>query len=708
MNLTLTYPAWYILLCLLAGAAGAFALYFRDRQFKELGNSFRKWLWILAVIRGLAISFIAFLLLSPLLRTTSTRIEKPVILFVQDNSASVMLNDDAADSIAYTGAVNDLLGELSGDYEIRSYSFGSSLKEHLDFSFTDNTTNISAALDEITNLYANQNLGAVVLATDGIYNEGSNPVYLHKQMNVPIYTIGMGDTTITRDLQLLDVRYNRTVFYSDYFPMKVEWNSQFCANERTVLSISQVDGGTARQLQEKAILIEGDDFSGSAEFLLKAEAPGIVHYRIMLSRVEGETSELNNMKDVFIEVIEKREKVMLLANAPHPDIAAIKQSVESNRNYEVSVGFGSDVPGKVEDYNLFILHQLPSSSNTIQPLIQNIRSKNKSILYILGAQTNGSLLNNAQSLVNIAGVNGSTSDAFPVLSDEFSIFTIPGHIRESLAYWPPLVAPFGDYKVSPGAVTLMVQRIGSVVTKFPLITFQQDLNGRTGMIAGEGLWRWRMHDYEQHGNHEAFNTLLSSIVQYLSVKADERQFKVRLEKDLKAGSNHIFSENETVRFSAELLNESNELINTPDVSLTIKDEQGKEFPFIFSKSLNAYNLNAGYFPFGNYSYTAKVNYNKKDFSGTGVFTVSPTQLEFETTRANHQLLYALSHQSGGKLFYPSQLSELAKEIKAKQEIKPVIYSATRTEPLINLRWLIIPILFLLAAEWGIRKFNGGY
>jgi hypothetical protein len=109
--------------------------------------------------------------------------------------------------------------------------------------------------------------------------------------------------------------------------------------------------------------------------------------------------------------------------------------------------------------------------------------------------------------------------------------------------------------------------------------------------------------------------------------------------------------------------------------------------------MNAYTLNAGYFPAGSYTYSAKVNYNKKDFTASGTFTVSPVQLELETTRANHQLLYSLSQRTGGKLFYPSQLNELQQTIQAKQDIKPVLYSSTRTEPLINLRWLSFPFFY---------------
>ena len=708
MNLTLSYPAWYFILCLLLGALFTFILYYRDWQFKELGAPFKKWLWTLAVIRFLAVSFIAFLLLSPLVRTLSTRIEKPILVFAQDNSQSVRLRLSKEDSLNYVQGVNKLLRDLSADYNVKTYSFGAGLNEGLKFSFADKTTNISSAIEQIANVYTNQNLGAIILATDGIYNEGSNPVYLKNELNVPVYTIGLGDTTVRRDLQLSNVIYNRTVFRGDYFPVKAEWLAHFCPNENTAVSISEIVGTSVKKLDEKPVTIEGNDFSGSSDFLLKADEPGIIHYRITLTQVPNEASEANNTRDIFVEVIDKKEKILVLANAPHPDIAAIKQSIESNKNYDVTVVFGTNLPGKIDDYNLFILHEIPTAGNNIQPIIESIKQKKKSILFIIGSQTNPGMLNNVQNMVSLSGTNGTTTDAIPAIAQDFILFNIPDNLKEKIITWPPLASPFGEYRTSPGANVLLFQKIGSVTTKYPLVLFQQDLDGRAGMITGEGLWRWRMYDYEQNNNQDAFNAFISSIVQYLSVKADERQFRVRLEKEQLSGGNHIFSENESVIFNAELLNESNELINAPDVALTIRDAEGKEYPFVFSKTADAYSLNAGYFPVGSYTYNAKVNYNKKDFTASGTFTVSPTQLEFETTQANHQLLYSLSQKTGGKLFYPSQMADLTKAIKDKQEIKPVLYSSTRTEPLINLRWLIIPILLLLAIEWGVRKFNGGY
>ncbi|HYV93629.1 MAG TPA: hypothetical protein VE978_17775 [Chitinophagales bacterium] len=708
MQLSLQYPAWYFLLCILLGALASFLLYYRDKQFKELGAAFRKWVWLLAAFRFLAVSFLAFLLLSPLIRTNINRVEKPIVVLLQDNSQSVGTTIKKNDSLKYVQQLNSLEKNLSEKYDVKTYSFGSALDEGLKFSFNEKTTNISSALDQIANIYTNQNLGAVILATDGIYNEGSNPAYLNEKLHAPVYTIGLGDTTVKRDLILTNVYYNRTVFLGDYFPIKAEWHAQFCPNEKAAITLKELSGGNEKILDSKEISIQGNDDRGSNDFLVKAGEAGLKHYRISLSMLSNEASELNNAKDVFVEVEEKKEKVLILANAPHPDVAALKQTIEETKNYRVDVNIGSDYSGNIKDYSLIIFNQLPAQGHPVQSLLEQIHQEKKSVLFIAGAQTSVSMFNNAQQMLSIEGNNNSTTDALPVVNGDFTLFNLPDIVKQNLTAFPPLQSPFGEYRTSPGAVALFNQKIGNITTKYPLILFQQDLDGRTCVIAGEGLWRWRMWDYLQHKNQDAFNALISSVVQYLAVRPDERQFRVRLEKEMQSAGNRIFSENESVVFDAELLNESNELINDPDVTMTVKDEGGKEFPFIFSKTGNTYTLNAGFFQQGSYSYLARTSYNNKNLTASGTFSITPTQLEFVNMRADHQLLYLLSGKTGGKLFYPSQLDELAKAIQSKEEIKPVLYSTTRTEPLINLRWLIIPILLLLAIEWGIRKFNGGY
>jgi hypothetical protein len=188
-------------------------------------------------------------------------------------------------------------------------------------------------------------------------------------------------------------------------------------------------------------------------------------------------------------------------------------------------------------------------------------------------------------------------------------------------------------------------------------------------------------------------------VQYLAAKNDRKQFRATAAKN-------VFNENESVVIDAELYNESYELINEPDATVIIRNEDGDEFPFQFTKTTNSYILDASYFPEGNYSFDASVNYNNKTLKDNGAFSILPVKLEALNTTANHKLLNQLAVQSGGEMIYPDQINQLQNLIAQNTSSKPVMHEITKTQSIINLRWVFFIILGLLSLEWVIRKYNG--
>ena len=217
---------------------------------------------------------------------------------------------------------------------------------------------------------------------------------------------------------------------------------------------------------------------------------------------------------------------------------------------------------------------------------------------------------------------------------------------------------------------------------------------------GEGIWRWRLQDFAMHGNHNLFDELISKTVQYLSVKADKSFFKV-------LGKNN-FLENEAIELEAEVYNESYELINEPEVNITITNSDNKKFPFTFSKTTNAYRLNAGMMPVGEYRYEARVKIGEKITTQRGEFSISALQVELTNTIADHQLLYSLSKKHDGQMVYPDELDKLAEQLNNRTDIKSVSYTQNKLADLVNLKWIFFLVLALLSIEWFIRKRNGAY
>lgn len=697
-GLSFQYPAWFLIFCVILGLGYALGLYYREKTFRDQAP----WLtWLLGILRFLMVAIASALLLSPLLRSLQTETKKPLVILAQDNSESVAASMTEEQQQAYRQSIESLSKSLSDEYEFKEYSFGSEVREGIDFSYEDKVTNISEVFNDIYDLYSNQNLGAVVLATDGIYNEGSNPVYSGNKLGVPVFTVALGDTTPKRDVILKRVFHNRIAYLGDKFSVQIDVSALNCSASATTLSVSKVEGNNVRRLQEIPLNIDRNDFFTTQEVILDATPAGVQRFRISLSAVPNEVSTANNTKDIFIDVLDARQKVLVLANAPHPDITALKQSLTTNENYEVKVAYVSNFTEPIAEYDMVVLHQLPSLGNSADALINEINKRKIPVFYIVGNQTDINRFNRVQSLLTIRAGGANSNEVQARTVPGFNLFTIGEGLSGGIGIFPPLIAPFGDFNVGANAQVLLRQRIGRIDTEYPLLVLGTDNEARAGVLAAEGIWKWRLFDYLQHQNQDIFDELLGKTMQYVGLKEDKRRFRVSMDKN-------IFNENEPVIFDGELYNDNYELINEPDVSMSITDEEGKEYDYVFNRVNNAYTLSAGILPVGNYRFTANTVASGESLQYDGQFTVQPIQLELFESTADHRLLQLISDQFGGTLVGPDAVASLAGRIAEKETVAPVIYQSVATRSVINLKWIFFLLLTLLTAEWFLRRYFGGY
>jgi hypothetical protein len=698
-NLTFQYPAWFLLLCLLLGVAYAFLLYYKEEKFREQSPLL---VWGLSIGRAVTVSVIAALLLSPLLRSMLEDIRKPIIVIARDASESVgAYLKSTGDSAAFQQNISKLATDLSTDFEVKVYNFGDSVREDSKLDFRDKLSNISGMLNHTYDLFSNQNLGAVILATDGLYNEGANPAYLRNQLSVPIFSIALGDTSTRRDLALKRAFHNKIAYLGDKFSVQLDIAAQNAAGSSTTLSVFSIEGDNARKIQEIPISIDKNDFFTTKDIVLEANKSGVLRYRMSLSPIAGEAISVNNSKDIFIEVLDARQKILILAAAPHPDLSAIRQSLLNNKNYDITVSVISEFKQPVADFDFVILHQLPSRTNDATGILNTLQTRRIPRMFISGMQTNFSRLNQVQSLVNIRTDGRNSNEVQAIQAPAFSLFTTDEQLAKQIASFAPVIAPFGEYTVSPEAQVLLYQRIGKVDTKYPLLIMGEQAGVRTAVFCGEGLWKWRLFDFLQNQQHTIFDGLIGKTVQYIGIKDDKRKFRVNL-------PGAIFNENEAITFDAELYNDNYELVNEPDASLIITNSKGEEFKYTFNKSGKAYNLKPGVFPTGNYAFKAFVNFNGRKLDYEGKFSVQPIQLELFETTADHGLLRLLSERFGGAVVYPDNIAAITDLIKNRDSVKPVIYNTIETRPVIHLKWLFFLLLGLISVEWFLRRYFGAY
>jgi hypothetical protein len=693
--LSFQYPTWYLIFCALLGIAFAATLYYRDTRFKEQPQWLRS---LMAGLRWLAATILSVLLLSPVLKTVITEVKKPVVVLAQDVSESIGVA--SIDTPQYRAQFQQLAERLSERFEVKEYVFGEKVREGMHFQFKDKLTNTSDLMKNVFDLYANQNLGAVVIATDGIYNEGSNPLYAAAKLNAPVFAVALGDTTPKKDVSIKRVFHNNIAYLGDKFTIQIDVAANNCAGSSTSLNVARLDAaGNPSVVATKPISINKNDFFSTNEVILDASQAGVMRFRVSVTSVSGEVTTVNNTKEIFIEVLDARTKILLLANAPHPDLAALNEAISVNKNYTLTVAYANDLRVNAADFDFVILHQLPSVTNPADGILNNLNAKRIPRLYITGAQSDGRKLSSLQTLMSINADGRSMNDVQATINPAFTLFNLEDNYKQ-LGGFNPILSPFGEYKEIGGGQVLAYQKIGKVETKYPLIMLGESGGIRTGIIAAEGLWRWRFFDFAQHQNHEIFDGFLAKICTYLSVKEDKRKFRSATDKN-------VYRENEPVIFSAELYNNSYELINDADVRIIVTNAEGKQFPYTMNKQGRAYALNAGILPVGNYNYKATTSVGGQQLEAGGAFSIQPIQLELYETTADHSILRAMAQQFGGTMVFPKNMASIADSILARPN-KPIQYTTNKTETALNLKWIFGLLILLLSVEWFLRRYFGSY
>ena len=687
---------WFIfLLAAIVAALGvSFILYFRNKENRELGKN---QVAVLMTLRFFSFFLIAFLLLSPFIKNLKKITRNPLIIAAWDNSSSIISTPDSINIEAEISKIREQVnGELSEKYSVLEYSFGEQAKRLENLNFSEKKTDYSELISTVASNHFNENIGALILVGDGINNQGKNPLNLLEDVNFPIYTIGFGDTTDVVDSRIQDIRVNRTSFSGNKFPVEID--AQFSKLKGKTIKLSVIQD--KNELASVMITPPNQNYFLTQNFILDAGTAGLRHYSVKTEIVENERNTKNNQAGFVINVLEKKQKILILSDGPHPDIGAIKNTLDLQTTYDVSVFTEEPYPVNYSDFNLIILNQLPTSGKSAADIVKNAQTKRIPILFIIGTKTFLPQLNALAQGATISPLAGSGEEAQAILNNSYATFNLSEDFKEIISRFPPLQVSFADYGLEAGFTPLFYQKIMNVETTKPLLA-TGTLNGRkTGFIFGEGIWRWRLYNYSVNQNQALFNELVNQLVQYLALRQNEDNFII----DFKP----VYAETDEITFRAEVYNDAFEKVNNEEVKIKIQNSNTEEFEYTFDIQGSDYILNAGHLPSGDYTFSAEVAIGDKPFNETGRFTITPVNFENLDLRANHNLLYQLAAQSGGQFYQPNESEQLISDLKNNNRLKATSYFQEMINEMLNLKWLFFVVLLLLSVEWFLRKFWGIY
>jgi hypothetical protein len=232
-----------------------------------------------------------------------------------------------------------------------------------------------------------------------------------------------------------------------------------------------------------------------------------------------------------------------------------------------------------------------------------------------------------------------------------------------------------------------------------LLSISQVGNQRWAFLLGDGIWRWRLYDYQRNKNFNLFNSFFSRIAQFLCQNSDRSRFRVIYEP-----TNY---ETENIKFSAELYNQNFELINSEIVELKLFSNS-ENYNFTFVPDGSGYSLNCGRLKSGEYNFTATVKSAKYPYSQSGKITIDDYNPEFAETKADFNLMNQIAMQTGGISVDIENLDEINKFLESKKLIQTSYIKEKKYIEIVDWKWILLIIILLVSIEWVVRKREGFY
>ena len=671
-----TQTVLYIILAAIVALIVVFLQYFYKPKVKgktKIGLSF---------LRFCSIFGILLLLINPKFTKKKYQIEKANLVFLVDNSSSIR-----KDSSLVNSTLEDLKShtDLQNKFTINTYSFGEKFNNTTAFSFHEKNSNISKALQTLEDIYARSST-AVVLLTDGNQTIGQDYEHLEFTKDFNLFPMCIGDTTAYEDIRVAQIQSNPYSFLNNKFPIEILVNYQ---GKNTVSKKVTVTIDGEKAYQEK-IQLSKENTSKMIRTTLKSKRVGLKSVEVSVDHLTNEKNRLNNKKSTYVEVIDETTKIGIVSSILHPDIGALKKSIEVNEQRQVYLLDPTAETSALDKIDAFILYQPNTSFSKIYGYIQK---KQSSTFIITGTKTDWNFLNTKQKKIAVAQ-GFPNQEASPIVNTSFSKFDVSEFNTED---YPPLETNAGPIQNLGNLESILTMQIKGVAIDNPILMVSGGENRKEAFWFGENIWKWRVQEYRNQKNFINFDAFLSKILVYLT----SSKSKNRLNVDYKP----IYQGVNNAKITATYFDEAFTLDRNASLQISIKNKdtgEKKIIPMLLKDTFFEVDLSG--LESGKYNFT--VSLADKKYTKSGTFSILEFNPEKQFLSANYKKLTALASTANGTLYFPNQNAALKKQLLQENAFVPLQKKTENIVPLVDFRFLLGLVVLLLALEWFIRKYKG--
>lgn len=751
-SFSLALTSGNLLLFVLALAAGfALSVWTYRRTVPQTTPRRRR---LLITLRAIGLALMLFVLFQPVLTLTKTNELSPRIALVLDNSKSMRLPQSGNDTswvknrrTAMMTSVSTAIPAdiLSNSEKLNPYFFSEQTEivtgnsTHLfDSLKTDaSVTDISSVFSFIQNEQKTKNIGAIVLYSDGAYTAGANPIYAAEKLGIPVYTVGLGDSSEIRDVALSEIFTNEVATISVSQPVDVTVHSVGAKSGDRVMVTLLADG---EKIGEEALSLKEstNDYTLSFSFTPKKEGVIKLTSKIIPADKSIDATEKNNLRISYVNVLKNKFRIVLFAGSPSSDVSFIRDYFEGRKEIEFITYVqkqgaefyeGNPTAEKVKDADLVILIGFPISSTSAESisLVRKLLvGESRPMLFIPSRTVDLDKLRSLEDAMPFSLKNARASSNELKVSTALSadkkdnpIFRTKSE-QTSQTKWEglaPLMKTETHFIAKPESEVLAEATVQGVKLGDPLVISRTVGKSRQIAFTGYGLWQWKLTSFGRErafaslsrkkdstaAGESALDIFLGNATRWLVTHDDQKRVRI-------APTRKLYDAAEKIEIAGQVYDES--FIPVDGVTVTAKIMGANlSSPILLTLEPLSNGRYSAKLPqglaAGDYTYSGEAKLDGK-ILGTdgGRFNVGDYSIEFAEPRMRSDILRALAERSGGKFYTPESASSLIKDIQASANFHEKKMEEKKDYEGRNMWPLLALAVMFFSTEWFIRKRTG--
>lgn len=726
----------YLALMLAVAVAIPTLLYYR-RATRVL-NAFDR--SVLALTRTVAIAILVLALFQPVLTVTNVVSERNVVAILLDDSISMRIADhDGAPRAqflrtAFHPTSGEITKALSLTHETRFFRFAggvAALDADETMSFAGPRTDLGEALDGLRSEVDPESLAALLVVSDGAVTRATSldeKLSAYRAADVPITTVGVGEPTFARDIEVSNVSMPRQTLQGSSIVADVAVTQRGFGGE-TIKLLIEDDG---EPVGIETVTFAADQPVRTVRTRFTAREPGARRLRFSIAGGEGEVLAENNARETILEVDGDRRRILYFEGEPRFELKFVRRAVAKDENLRIVsmvrtaenkyYRLGIDDPEELAEgfpksaeelfaYRGLILGSVEAgyfSPSQLQ-LIADFVSRRGGGLLMLGGR---------RGLSRGGYASTPVGDLLPVVLDagrddalRESVSVQPtaagyGHpiggiarAEDGTPSWdglPPLTVLHPLYRTKPGAATLLEGVTPNLPRPLTVLAEQRFGRGQALVLNVQNAWTWQMHQ-DVPLDDQTHETLWRQLLRWL-VRAVPDAVTIR-------ASHEHPSPGESVEVTAEVVDPAFRANNDARVVLVVNTPIGDRLTLPMSWDAardGVYRVQLAPEHAGLYEMTVEATTGETTTSARAHLPVGMLIPDHYGAEMRQAFLERIAAETGGRFFRADDAASLAEEIPLSKSGA----SVQERLPLWDMPVVFLLIIALLGFEWLYRRWRG--